>query len=493
LLLRKSKGHIVTSTHIVVLFLVLLSLSRPIIENTFQKASVDAKDIIIALDVSYSMQAKDIKPSRYAFAKKTIAELLKVNPSDNVMLMAFTTNPLLLSPPTTDHRLINIALESLNPKFILTKGTSLQKLFTKLSTMHIGHKNLLLITDGGEEHELEKLSSLVLSSNVSLTILALGTTSGTTVTKEDGSYLKDKKGNLVISRINPLLESLASVTGSTYIEASNSPSLSAKKISQVLQDNSRKTQEAQKLQKHYLELYQIPLSLAILLFLLVHTRAVKYLLFLFTFFGFQVHASTLDTYRLSQAYAYYEKSDFNNTMQKLKEIKTRSLQSQMMLANTYYKQKNFKKAIKIYKSIHSTSMRVKQNLYYNIANAYARQEVYTKAKMYYTKALQLGLDADATHNLKLIVLLEDKKNKGLGIAHPKSQDGSSAQSESQDKKKSKNEDEPSSGSGGAGENSEQKKQKKSKLLEDKNPQKHPLSSKVYELINKGYIHETQPW
>lgn len=166
----------------------------------------------------------------------------------------------------------------------------------------------------------------------------------------------------------------------------------------------------------------------------------------------------------------------------------------MTLANTYYKQNNFKKAIKIYQSIRSTSIKTKQQLYYNIANAYSMQKAYSKAKVYYTKALQLGVDADTKHNLALVALLVDKKDAQLGIAHPKSQDASSSKNESQDKDETRSEDTPSSGSS-AGEKSSSKKEKqeKSKLLDNGSEDKHPLSSKVYELINKGYIHETQPW
>ena len=165
----------------------------------------------------------------------------------------------------------------------------------------------------------------------------------------------------------------------------------------------------------------------------------------------------------------------------------------MTLANTYYKQNAFKKSIKVYKSIRSTSAKVKQQLYYNIANAYTLQEAYSKAKIYYTRALQLGVDTDAEYNLALVALLTDKKDAQLGIAHPKSQESSSSKSESQDKEESRSEDKPSSGSGGGGESSSKKEPEKSKLLSDNSEEKHPLSSKVYELINKGYIHETQPW
>ncbi len=494
LLLWSSPRKVMHIIHLIVLMLIVVTLSRPVQEEALQEASIEAKDIIIALDVSYSMKATDISPTRYDFAKETISALLQANPGDNIMLIAFTTNPLLLSPPTTDHALINVALENLNPEFILTKGTSLEKLFKKLASMKMGHKNLVLMTDGGEEEKLEKLTTLVQNADISLTVLALGTTRGTTIKNQDGSLLKDKEGNLVISRVNPLLESLASSVSGAYFTASNTAKATADNLNDALQNNASKVQSVEKMQRHYLELYQIPLSLALLLFFIVHTRAVKYLLILFTLLGVQAEASMLDNYHLNLAYKNYQGSDFNETKKQLKQIKIRSLQSQMVLANTYYKQHAFKKAIQTYKSIRSTSPQIKQQLYYNIANAYAMLESYDKAKIYYTKSLQLGEDKDAEHNLHLVALLSDTKSADLGIAHPKSQDSSSSKSESQEEtKESKSEDEPSSGSGGGGESQTQKEQEKSKLLSDGTQEQHPLGSKVYELINKGYIREKQPW
>ncbi|MCW8821523.1 MAG: VWA domain-containing protein [Sulfurovum sp.] len=495
LLLWSSPRKLVTLVHLIILMIIVLAISRPVQEQALQKASIEAKDIIIALDVSYSMKATDISPTRYDFAKETISALLQQNPADNIMLIAFTTNPLLLSPPTTDHALINVALQNLNPEFILTKGTSLEKLFKKLASLKMGHKNLILMTDGGEEDDLDQLTTLVKNADISLTVLALGTTRGSTVKNKDGSLLKDKEDNLVISRVNPLLEALASSVSGSYFTASSTVQATADNLNDALQKNESKVQSVEKMQRHYRELYQIPLILALVLFFMVHTRAVKYLFILFAFLGLQAEAAVLDNYHLDLAYKNYKKADFNETKTELKQIEIHSLQSQMALANTYYKLREFKQAIQVYKSIRSTSSHIKQQLYYNIANAYAMLESYDKAKIYYTKALQLGEDTDAAYNLQIVALLSDKKNAALGIAHPKSQDSSSSKSESQeqDEKESESEDEPSSGSGGGGESQTQKEQGKSKLLSDGSQEQHPLGSKVYELINEGYIREKQPW
>ena len=478
--------------HIIILLLITLSLSRPVIDKGLKEEAIQSKDIIIALDVSYSMKATDIKPNRYEFAKMTIEAFLKENPKANIMLIAFTSNPLLLSPPTTDHQLILTALKSLNPEHILTKGTSLEKLFKKIGSLNKEEKNVLLISDGGEEKNMEKLQNILHENKINLTILALGTTKGTTVKKNDDTLLKTKEGHLVISRINPYLEGLSS----NYIKPLNS----AKKTTKALNKNFIQEEKLiKKLQHHYSELYQFPLFLALILFLLLHTKGVKYLLILFTLFGTPLQASFFDNLTLNQAYKSYENKDFNSTKKELKSINNISLQSQYALANTLYNLKEYKQAIKLYNSIYSTKPSIKQKLYYNIANAHAMLKEYDKAKSYYTKSLQLKFDKDAEHNLKLVALLKEKAEAELGIANPKSQNSESSKSEEQEESeetKAKDSSSSASGSSNDGAN-EQKKNKaeKQKLLADQNQkeEQHPLSSKVYELINKGYIHETQPW
>ncbi len=500
LLLGKRKRDLITTVHLIVLMLIVTALSRPALQEGLQERSMEAKDIIIALDVSYSMRAKDIEPTRYEFAKETIKSLLKENAKDNIMLIAFTSNPLLLSPPTTDHELINIALKSLNPEYILTKGTSLKKLFKKLASMNKGntsHKSLLLITDGGEDDDLNSLTDIVQKTNISLTVLALGTKQGTTIEKPDGSLLKDDKNNLVVSRINPVLERLASEVDGHYFTVSSSPKSTAEDLQDALSTNAQESETITKMQYNYTELYQIFILFAALLFLMVHTRAAKYLITLFILLGVNLEASMLDRYNLNKAYKSYKVEDFNNSKSRLKKIDMPSLESQFALGNTYYRLHSYKKALKIYMSIRSSSAVTKQRLYYNIANTHTMLEDYDKAKIYYTKALQLGEDEDSRHNLQLVALLK-KKESQLGIAHPKSQSSDSSKSESGEsaKEEARDEDQPSSGSGSEGENKTDEKdakEEKKRLILDENQEQQPLSSKVYELINKGYIRETQPW
>ena len=483
------------TVHLIILILITLALARPVINQKPTKSQIEASNIIIALDASYSMRAKDLSPSRYAYAKKTINELLKSNQTDNIMLIAFTTNPLLLSPPTTDHALISIALESLDPDNILTHGTSLKKLFEKIATLPMADKNIILLTDGGEEKDVAILNKIIQDNALSLTVLALGTTAGTTIKKKDGSLLKDSKGDLVVSRINPILESLALTNGGSYILAPSSPNAAADALQESLDEQAMQSNKVDKIENIALELYQVPLFIALLLFLILHTRAVKLLLPIAALWGTHSNASIFDSHYLHQAYEHYQQGDYNATEKYLSKVGTASLQSRMADANTYYKQKRYKKALAAYRSIRSTSPETKQKLYYNIANCYAQMKAYDKAKRYYTKVLQLGEDSDARYNLKLVTLKKSEAESKLPFARPKSQGGSSGKTEEEEEDEGKKSDEQqqNSGSGGGGGQTKTKSKEKMMIIQSTEKKKQPLSSRVYDLINKGYVHEKEPW
>ncbi len=499
LLFTEKRGLLVNYIHIIILIFIVLSLSRPIVKGDLVESEIEAKEIIVALDVSYSMHAKDIYPTRYDFAKESIENFLQLNIKDNIMLIAFTTNPLLLSPPTTDHKLIATALKSLNPEYILTKGTSLKRLFSKIATFKKTKRTIILISDGGEGEDIEELTAKLKKEKINLIVLGLGTKEGSTIEKSDGTLIKDSHDNLVVTRLHPMLKEFCLELDGVYMEAYSSPKETAKVLQKIFDNNNHENQKIMKKQYKNFELYYIPLLLALLLFTMLHTKAIKYLVVLFLLMGVNVEASIFDGFYLNAAYKSYELKDFNTTRSKLKKIEKHSLQSQFALANSYYKLHMYKKAIAVYSSILSTSPKVKQKLYYNLANAYVKLGQYDEAKSYYIKSLHLGEDKDALYNLRIVTLLKRQIKAPLGITNPKSQSSDSSKSQTQNKnkssKQSRDEDKSSSGasSGEEGKKEKNSKEEKSKLLMDKQAKKQPISSKVYELINKGYIYETQPW
>ena len=114
-----SFGYILTFVFIV------FALMRPVIEQEPIKTKEVLSDIVVAVDLSYSMQATDIYPSRLKFAKETLVKLVKKEKKSRFGILGFTTNAIILSPLTQDSELLLHLFGSLDEKLIMTKGSSI--------------------------------------------------------------------------------------------------------------------------------------------------------------------------------------------------------------------------------------------------------------------------------------------------------------------------------------------------------------------------------
>ncbi len=480
-------------THLLILALLTLSLARPAVQQGAGEKAILSRNIVIAFDISYSMRAADIAPTRYEYARETIRSLLDISPADHISLIAFTTNPLLLSPATTDHRLIKQALESIEPHNILTKGTSIGALLRKVVSAAPPHATLVLITDGGEESDAARAAAQLKGSGISLVILPLATTVGTSIRDEDGKMLKDESGNIIISRLNPMLSHLASLTRAIVVSPS-SPQESARQIYTAIESQGE-GELLSKQSRNTVELYIVPLFIAMALFLLLHTRAVRYLIIALAFAGVEANASMWDTLTLSRGLSAYEAGDYNRSLTLTQKIEHPTLQSAMLTAATYYRLGAYEEAIAVYEQIRSTSEETKHDIYHNLGNCYAKINSYKKAREYYTRALALRYDEETLHNLSLIAHKSDALAPSLSTPPSGDTDKNTASKEGEEDKSDKSGGNSESGgsSGATPKKKKDKKEEKTALKESSAPQKQPLSSKVYDLINEGYIYEKKPW
>lgn len=480
------------------LVFLLLALSRPALENSFVHQKFTSQEYIIALDASYSMQANDLKPSRYALAKQAIKKLLSLHIKDRFTLFLFTSNTLLISPPTTDTAISMQALESINPLYILTKSTDLAQLFSTIKKLPIEHKNLILFTDGGEEHNLPKLVKLLKEANITPYIVATATQKGAALTKDE-KYLKNPNGSLVISKINPTLKDLATATQGKYYELSSTDTMHA--LSDALSKNS--TQEADIKVKTYQELFFVPLVVGMILFLFALTKLSKILkiLPLFLLFSQTSKASLLDFYHLQEANEAYTQANFSSATQEFLAV-TPSVKIYYNLATAYYKAGEYKKALFFYTQIQTKQKDIKQKIFYNMANTAVKLKQYDKAKELYIKALLLGQDADALYNLNLLKKRHLKSAfdaKKLLAKKQQTQKKSNKKKKNSSAKKNKKNSGNSQSNNSASQTSRgsggDKKLKKQAPLSKKQKKKdnYKLSYKVYEKINKGYLDEKEPW
>jgi Ca-activated chloride channel homolog len=209
-------------------------------------------DVVIALDVSKSMLAQDLQPSRLERAKQLIINLMNEMPNDRIGLVLFAGKAYLQMPLTTDHNAARLFVASAGPGSVPQQGTVVSQAL-KMSAGVFNNKekrfkSVVLISDG-EDHDPDALKTAteLAEQGVMVNTIGLGTPEGTTITEPvTGEIKKDEAGNTVISRLNEEeLKQIAATTNGVYhrLQSSNETiDILMKQFSQIekkaFEDNS---------------------------------------------------------------------------------------------------------------------------------------------------------------------------------------------------------------------------------------------------------------
>lgn len=229
---------------------------------------------VIAVDVSASMRARDLRPDRLDNAKNMLRMLVNNLKEERVGIIAFTSQAFIQCPITTDDDALQYFISALRPDMLPVNGTSLAapvSLAAKMLAKYPGQKALILLTDG-EDHspkDLETAQQTAAKYGVRVIAIGIGTKEGTLIparTDAAGNvseYKKDKQGNTVVSKLDekPLVE-LAQATGGVYISYT-SPAQVAARVEESLRGLDKTLSSAVK-RAAYKNRYQIPLVLAML-------------------------------------------------------------------------------------------------------------------------------------------------------------------------------------------------------------------------------------
>ncbi len=216
------------------LSLVFLSVAllRPQWGTIEQRVQQEGRDIFIALDISRSMLAQDIRPNRLQAAKEKIKALLHDLPTDRLALLAFSSAPFLVCPLTTDKNAFMLFLDSLDVE-AASSGTAIDKALEKAIALFANiptkkHKLLVLFTDGEDfSQNLADIRKKAQELKLFIFTVGIGTTQGAPIPiiDEQGAitgYQQDEGKSIVISRLNEqLMRSIAHKTGAIYAQASD--------------------------------------------------------------------------------------------------------------------------------------------------------------------------------------------------------------------------------------------------------------------------------
>lgn len=259
-----------------------LALARPQLGKGQSEIKVRGVELMVALDISTSMLAEDVKPSRLQFAKAELTRLFDMMSGDKVGLVGFAGSALLLSPLTNDISSLKMFLDSVSPYSVETQGTDFTKALQEAATAferggtedddRAKTTRVILVLSDGEDQEKGalELAKKLTNEGVRIFTIAFGTERGGLVPIRDErgflrGYKKDRSGKEVVSQVKgDFLKELARVGQGAFHFATFGGN-EARQVKADL-DKLQKTEFASSMATQYEERFQLFLSLALLFF-----------------------------------------------------------------------------------------------------------------------------------------------------------------------------------------------------------------------------------
>ncbi len=194
--------------------LAVLSLAGPSWERLEQPVFRSEQAMVIALDLSRSMDAQDLTPSRLTRARLKILDILERRSSGQTALVVYSSNAFTVTPLTTDVDTVAALVNSLGTDIMPSRGSypvaAINKGRQLLEQAGAGHGEVLLITDGGTSPAAEKAAEDLAGAGYTLSVMGVGTDEGAPIPIAGGGFVTDRSGNLAVPKLERReLQSLA--------------------------------------------------------------------------------------------------------------------------------------------------------------------------------------------------------------------------------------------------------------------------------------------
>jgi len=330
-----------------VLTLFIIALARPVLPKNDITLTTYPKSFSILLDISNSMLADDVYPTRLEFAKKKIVEFLKQNYDANIAIYAFSDNLFQIAPKTRDKDILIYLIKNFSPQKSLQNSSNIQNAIT-----HIKDRDIIIFSD---------LDFDSFKSDKNLKYFLCASKIGSAI-KKDGTFITDKNGNIIISKPNP--------------------NISYETDLKVLLPKTKKAQTFTIKQKD--ELFYYPLLLATFLLMV-------------TFLSFKLSLKP-NILALILVFATFQ-SNSNALFFDFYHI---------YLAKKYYKQKRYKKSLEEFMIVANEKKSAQS--YYDVANCYFMLKRYEQAYRYYIISQKLQDNEKVRHNIEVTKMFLPKKD-----------------------------------------------------------------------------------
>lgn len=210
------------------LALMIIMVARPQMGSKVSTQKREGIETIIALDISNSMMAQDVAPSRLEKSKLMVENLIEKFNNDKIGLIVFAGDAFVQLPITSDYVSAEMFLDNIDPSLIGSQGTDIARAIN-LSMQSFTQdaatgKAIIIITDG-EDHEggAEQAAAAAQKKGINVFVLGIGSDQGAPIPDSKGGYMKDAEGETVISRLNEdMCRKVAAAGKGTYIHVDNS-------------------------------------------------------------------------------------------------------------------------------------------------------------------------------------------------------------------------------------------------------------------------------
>jgi len=182
-----------------------VAIAGPAWQRVEQPVFRSDQALVIALDLSRSMDAQDVAPSRLIRARLKILDMLERRGSGQTALVVYSANAFTVTPLTTDNDTIAALVNSLSTDIMPSRGSypiaAIEKGRQLLEQAGAANGEVLLITDGSSSPATERIARDLRQSGYTLSVLAVGTTEGAPIPKVSGGFVTDQSGNIAVPRL----------------------------------------------------------------------------------------------------------------------------------------------------------------------------------------------------------------------------------------------------------------------------------------------------
>jgi len=218
------------SLYALIFAMMVLALANPQIGSKLEKVERKGVDLMIALDVSNSMLAQDIKPNRLARAKRAISKLVDELQGDRIGIVVFAGHAYVQLPITSDYSAAKLFINTIDTDVVPTQGTSIgQAINLSMEAFNESkHEKAIIVFTDGEDHDDDPVSAAELAAEkgVSIYTIGIGLPDGAPIPvfsngKQTG-FKKDLNGKTVVTKLDEItLQKVAAAGKGIYVRANN--------------------------------------------------------------------------------------------------------------------------------------------------------------------------------------------------------------------------------------------------------------------------------